>query len=253
MEENKKVMFVSTKETLITNGLLGKIKAAGREPFYAYSMADVTAHTGDLPGAIVYYMDDDVAECATLHSAIDELCEAAGLKVICVGTKEQYDAFLKNFAAERVADFFTRPLNMDAFIKCVLDGGAGTAAQRKRVLIVDDDTAYRQLVREWLKGRYDVAMANGGSQAIAILSTQKCDLVLLDYEMPIVAGPQVMEMIRELPETGNIPIIFLTGKDDEASIRRVLELHPEGYLLKTVTDEALLKKVEEVLAGQPET
>lgn len=247
-EISNKVMFISTKETLITNGLMNKIRAEDREPYYVYNVEGLLAHSEEEHGAIVYYMDDDVSECAELHATLDELCAKYRKKVVCVGTQAQYDVFLENFAQMRVASFFERPLNMDRFLKCVTEG-AGAVKRKQRVLIVDDDASYRQLVREWLKGRYDVSMANGGTQAITLLSTQECDLVLLDYEMPIVPGPQVMEMIRSLPQAANIPIIFLTGKDDEASIRRVLELHPAGYLLKTVSEADLLKKVEDVLAG----
>lgn len=91
-------------------------------------------------------------------------------------------------------------------------------------------------------------MANGGAQAIRLLSKQECDLVLLDYEMPVASSPQVMETIRAIPKATWIPIIFLTGKDDVESVRKVLSLSAQGYLLKTVNEATLLKKVEDVLA-----
>ncbi len=248
MEETKKVMFISTKETLITNGLMNKLRNAGLEPYYVYNAEQLAAHSEENHCAVIYYLDDDVSELAELHAKLDSLCAAYGKKIICVGSPKQYDVFLQKFNVARVADFFERPLNMELFLKCVTDG-PGRANRRKRILIVDDDARQRQLVREWLKGTYDVSMANGGPQAIAVLSSQECDLVLLDYEMPIVSGPQVMEMIQSLPNCAELPIVFLTGKDDEMSIRRVLELHPAGYLLKSVSAEELLKKVADVLAG----
>ncbi|MBE7005105.1 MAG: response regulator [Ruminococcaceae bacterium] len=244
----RKVMFITTRETLITNGILRKIAAEGKEPYYVYNKDQLAAQSLENHCAVVYHLGDDVKELGELHAKLDELCARSGKKVICIGTQEQYHVFLEDFAQVRVAAFFERPLNMDRFLKCVIEG-QDTANQRKRILIVDDDASYRQLVREWLKDKYDISMANGGTQAITVLSAKTCDLVLLDYEMPIVPGPQVMEMIRSMPQTENIPIVFLTGKDDEMSIRRVLELHPAGYLLKTVSEADLLKKVEDVLAA----
>ncbi len=248
MEATTRTMFISTKETLITGGLMAKLKKAGLEPYYVYNVEQLIAHSEEDHCAVVYYLDDDVSELSELHATLDEFCAKFRKKVVCIGSQEQYNAFLSNFTSTHVAGFFERPLNVELFLKCVLDGPS-SANRRKRVLIVDDDMRQRQLVREQLKEKYDVSMANGGPQAIAVLSAQDCDLVLLDYEMPIVSGPPVMEMIRSLPQGKDLPIVFLTGKNDEASIRRVMELRPAGYLLKSVSEAELLKKVETVLAN----
>lgn len=65
------------------------------------------------------------------------------------------------------------------------------------------------------------------------------DLILLDYEMPVTDGPQVLEMLRSDDETKSIPVIFLTGKDDKESVMSVLALKPEGYILKTSGKEEI--------------
>ncbi len=243
--DSKKVMFISTKETLITSGLMNKIKASGREPYYALTAEEISAGADEGTGAIVYYMNDDAEKYEKVHAALDELCECSGKRVICIATKEQHDILVKSMNPLNISNFFERPLNMDRFLECVAEETRGK--KKRRVLIVDDDASYRQLVREWLKGSYEVSMANGGTQAITILSSKEFDLILLDYEMPIVPGPQVMEMIQSLPQGKDLPIVFLTGKNDEASIRRVMELHPAGYLLKSVSAADLLKKVADVL------
>ncbi|MBR4707500.1 MAG: response regulator, partial [Pseudobutyrivibrio sp.] len=69
------------------------------------------------------------------------------------------------------------------------------------------------------------------------------DLILLDYEMPITDGPQVLEMLRQDDETAKIPVFFLTGRDDKESVVKVLDLKPEGYILKTVTRDELMNKL----------
>lgn len=245
MEILNNVMFVSTKTTIITDGIMAKLKGLDRVPYYVKSAAEITADANDKTGVIVYYMNDDVKAYWSLHEAIDNYCTRYGRKVICIATKEQYDEMTKAIDPQHIASFFERPLEMERFLRCVMDETKGR--KKKRVMIVDDDMRQRQLVRECLKEKYDVSMANGGTQAIAMLSTQECDLVLLDYEMPIVPGPQVMEMIQSLPQGRDLPIVFLTGKNDEASIRRVMELHPAGYLLKSVSAADLLKKVSDVL------
>ena len=126
---------------------------------------------------------------------------------------------------------------------------AGPAAvAKKKVMIVDDDTEYLALVRDWLKDRYQVFMANSGMQAIKQLGTNKVDLILLDFQMPITSGPKVLEMIRSDTETSSIPVFFLTGRNDKDSVMQVVSLKPEGYLLKTIEKQALLAKLEQFFA-----
>jgi len=70
-------------------------------------------------------------------------------------------------------------------------------------------------------------------------------MILLDYEMPVTSGPQVLEMIRSETRTGTIPVIFLTGKGDRESVVKVLALKPDGYLLKSTDKATLLKSLED--------
>ncbi len=67
---------------------------------------------------------------------------------------------------------------------------------------------------------------------------------MLDYEMPITSGPQVMEMIRSEPNSEGIPIIFLTGKSDKESVMSVMALKPQGYMLKSMPKEEILKTID---------
>ena len=90
-----------------------------------------------------------------------------------------------------------------------------------------------------------------GMQAITFLlklpESDKVDLILLDYEMPVVDGPQVLQMLRQEPATDSIPVIFLTGNGTKEAVTRVMELKPDGYLLKTTQKEDILKFLAEKL------
>ena len=81
-------------------------------------------------------------------------------------------------------------------------------------------------------------------QAITYIANHKPDLILLDYDMPITPGPQVMEMIRSEFNSSEIPIIFLTGKSDRESIMRVMKLKPQGYLLKTMSRDDIMAAID---------
>ena len=120
--------------------------------------------------------------------------------------------------------------------------------KRKSILIVDDDVSYMSMIMEWLKEKYRVSLANSGMEAITWLAGNTPDLILLDYEMPITPGPQVLQMIQSSVKTADIPVIFLTGKSDRDSILSVLALKPAGYLLKSIDKDGLNKELDEFFA-----
>lgn len=116
---------------------------------------------------------------------------------------------------------------------------------KKKILVVDDSGAMLRNVKGWLEGRYQVILANSGAMAIKYLTLNKPDLVLLDYEMPVVNGKQVLEMIRTETEFSSVPVIFLTSKNDRESITQVMSLKPDGYLLKTMKPEDIVQAVDD--------
>ena len=121
---------------------------------------------------------------------------------------------------------------------------------KKKILVVDDSGAMLRNVKGWLEDRYQVILANSGTMAIKYISTNRPDLILLDYEMPVLNGKQVLEMIRSESEFSDIPVMFLTGKNDKESIQQVLSLKPEGYILKTTKPEQIIQMIEEFFQKQ---
>ena len=166
-------------------------------------------------------------------------------KIMMIGDQDEYEAVLKIIPETAVLDLLKRPLDMDELLRrAVKYIEENTGENRKRtVLIVDDDITYMRNVYEWLKNDYVVGMASNGVQAISYLARNKADIVLLDYEMPVANGPQVLEMLKTDSETGQIPVMFLTGHGDKKSVLSVIDLQPVDYLLKTIDKKTLLGKL----------
>lgn len=112
--------------------------------------------------------------------------------------------------------------------------------EKKNILVVDDDPMMLKLIKEHLKDTYSVATAINSSIAFKFLEKKKTDLILLDYEMPGENGAQLLEKVRNNENTAYLPVIFLTGINDKEKIRKVLELKPQGYLLKPIDRNKLL-------------
>ena len=137
---------------------------------------------------------------------------------------------------------FKRPIDVKVTAKIVDEYIKDYGKQvKKKVLVVDDSGAMLRNVKGWLGEKYNVILANSGTMAIKYLATDRPDLVLLDYEMPVIDGRQVLEMIRTETEFRDIPVIFLTSKNDRESILKVMELKPEGYLIKTIEPERIVE------------
>ena len=99
----------------------------------------------------------------------------------------------------------------------------------------------------WLeKGGYEVMKASSGKDALAMMETDKPDLVLLDYAMPEMNGPAVLAAIRENPETKDIPVVYRTGMDDTGS-EGTDGCKPDGVVSKSEGRPSLMKAVETIL------
>lgn len=98
-----------------------------------------------------------------------------------------------------------------------------------------------------MENDYDVSSAISGMAALKFLNVKEVDLILLDYEMPEMSGPDVLKKLRENPMTADIPVVFLTGINDASKIQKALVLKPDGYLLKPVEKSMLMEKIKELL------
>ncbi|MDE6362838.1 MAG: response regulator [Lachnospiraceae bacterium] len=117
-------------------------------------------------------------------------------------------------------------------------------SHKKKVLVVDDSEFILRAMSDLLGNDYEVLTAKSGMSAIRGITLDRPDLVLLDYEMPVCDGSQVLEMIRSEKEFADIPVIFLTSKVDKESVSKVIALKPEGYLSKSMSPETVKKEVD---------
>ena len=122
------------------------------------------------------------------------------------------------------------------------------ASPKKKILVVDDSLTIRHGMKQLLEGDYEVAMAESGVAAIRTITLNRPDLVLLDYEMPIVDGKQTLEMLRSEKSFEDIPVIFLTGRRDTTTMIQVMPLKPAGYLLKDSKPADLKKEIDAFFA-----
>ena len=117
-------------------------------------------------------------------------------------------------------------------------------SQKKKILVVDDSKVMLLAMKELLDQEYEVSFADSGFSAISSLTLNRPDLILLDYEMPVCNGRQVLEMIRSQKDFAGIAVIFLTGRVDKESVKQVVSLKPAGYLSKNLELPEIKKNID---------
>jgi len=101
-----------------------------------------------------------------------------------------------------------------------------------RVLLVDDARTNLDILVEGLRGEYKLSLALGGEMALAVAARTTPDLVLLDIMMPGMDGYEVCRRLRALPETAEVPIIFLSSLEDVQHKSRGFEAGANDYVTK---------------------
>jgi CheY-like chemotaxis protein len=120
------------------------------------------------------------------------------------------------------------------------------------VLVVDDDEFTRHFVARTLEaGGYRALVAEDGRQGMALLATERVDLVLMDVEMPGLSGIETTRRLRERWPAEGLPVIMLTGHGERETVIGALEAGASDFLVKPCSRSALLGKVAEKL-GSPQ-
>lgn len=112
------------------------------------------------------------------------------------------------------------------------------------ILLVEDTPEHIEAVLAVLqKNNFKIRVAKKWNTALKLLSRHQPDLILLDIFMPEMDGFELCKTIKENPAYSSVPIIFLTARDDEESIRKGFELGAQDYVIKPFHTSELLARV----------
>lgn len=118
-----------------------------------------------------------------------------------------------------------------------------------KVLIVDDNSASRDLLRAILKGfQFEIVEACHGQQALDRIRQERPDLVLLDIDMPVLDGYGVVRVIRQDAHFAELPIVAVTAYAMDSDREKALAAGFTAYVTKPVRAASLRKQVKELLS-----
>ncbi len=117
--------------------------------------------------------------------------------------------------------------------------------ERPTVLVVDDEPEVRELLRDFLEAAgYAVEMAQDGAEALNLIAQRPIQCLLLDVMLPGLSG---FEICRQIRETYDLPILFLSARDGDMDKIRGLGLGGDDYIVKSATPSEVVARIKSVL------
>jgi two-component system sensor histidine kinase EvgS len=122
-----------------------------------------------------------------------------------------------------------------------------TERLQQRILVVEDNETNAELVRLFLRHKYQITVASDGPRALALCESVPFDLIMMDINLgQVMSGIEAVKLIRHLPGYQSIPILAITGYTQYGDRSRLLAHGCTHYLAKPFTKEQLLKMVESI-------
>lgn len=238
----EQILLIAESKTFMVNAITKSLEDEFYDVIFSRPVPKAIAALPNRPNFIIIYVDNATRHTIDTLSYLRELYQEneSDISIYLVGNGREIEDAYTYLPREYTKGNFSRPLNEKLLVEKLRMNQALSEddMSRKSILVVDDDPVMLRTIKEWLAGTYHVYMANSGANAIALLARNHVDLVLLDYEMPVISGAKVFEMMRSEPQTKDIPVMFLTARDDREAVMKVSALRPERYILKgTAPDE----------------
>ena len=240
------VLTVGTHESYLLRSVREGLSERGVNT--VYSNGDIEAFKDNATDfqLFIIFSDEELGANMTFLVYLKDLAIEKDVPIFVIGYAEENDAVCKIVPEFLIAKKFLRPINANEVEREIVQFvDQNPSLNRKKILVVDDSAADLRSMKNLLDDKYQVILASSGASAIVYLSQEHPDLILLDYEMPIINGKKVLEMIRAESDYSKTPVIFLTARGDRKSIMDVLNLHPDGYLLKSMELGLIRKSIDD--------
>ncbi|WP_029322543.1 response regulator [Butyrivibrio sp. AE3004] len=254
---DKRVLLIGSQRSFMVNAIAKGLSGDGYEVVQCDFSKESIEAVENKPELYVLYLGDiDITDPEKSGieplKYLDETIDKQRFFLYEVGNTDELEFASKFLSKIKVTERFLRPLDVKELadqLDMVVQSNAMGEDQKKKILVVDDDGTMLRMIKTWLSVKYRVYMASSGKIALNFLQSNAVDLVLLDYMMPQMGGPEVLLEIRKDEKLKNLPVMFLTSKSDKESVVSVASLKPAKYLLKTMPKAKLLGSIDEFFFG----
>lgn len=245
---DKEVMLIGNIKSFMYNAIANGLEHEGFRTVRVPMVEDEIRREGVLQPFWILYLDEENVgkEYRDQYAFVKENVLMNNPRFLIIGHDDELQDVYQFIPQDIITKTYPRPINVQQLVsdmnRIIADEEGETV--KKRILIVDDTPASLHSLQKSLLQKYDVYMCNSGMSAITFLVKERVDLILLDVEMPIVDGMQVLEMLRSEPTIKDIPIMFLTSKSDKEHVMKAAKLNIESYLLKSMSPRLLVRSID---------
>ena len=249
-DEQEMIMIIGADKGYLINSIREIMVKANFDILFCGDISQIEKNTKRV-SAILMNADEYLINDQKLIVYVKDKATEEDIPLFTVGNYDFLDSLKKLIPMQFIQKEFCRPINVKDLVSDISTYlEEHDKKKQKKILAVDDSGVVLHSIKTWLGDKYQVMLADSGLSAIKYMTLNRPDLVLLDYEMPIIDGRQVLEMLHSEGEFADIPVIFLTGKQDRESIMKVMSLKPAGYLLKTMKPLEIIKYVDDFFEKQ---
>lgn len=119
------------------------------------------------------------------------------------------------------------------------------------ILIVDDSLPMRSVIKRTLKaagyGKTDILEAANGQEAVDLLKNSWVDIIMTDYNMPVMNGLELIKIIKNDEVSKDIPVVVISTEGNESKIKEFMDCGAAGYITKPFTAEAIRDLIVNIL------
>lgn len=119
--------------------------------------------------------------------------------------------------------------------------------RREKILTIDDDSDILDVLAITLSDNYDVISASNGKEGLEMVRSKNPDLIITDYNMPVMSGPEFCKELRKDILFRHIPVIMLTGKGEVKDMVFGIEAGADDYIIKPFEPDTLLARIRMIL------
>lgn len=249
--EKDNVLVVGSVQSYLPHSVIANLEQRDISILFSNGDMETISYSGIKFSAILIFVDEELLLGQQFLVYLKDIAVEADIPVFMIGYPDDCAEMSKIIPSYLIQKLFIRPINAGQVVNdMVAFLNEHDVRNRKKILVVDDSATTLRSLRTLLSAKYQVILAGSGAMAFKYLAQDHPDLILLDYEMPIIDGKQLLEMIRSEAEFASTPVIFLTARGDRESIMNVMHLKPEGYLLKTMDLKMVENAIDEFFEKQ---
>ena len=249
---NRTILFIKSENGFITQAITKNLKDSGFNVIEVTDSLDDINNHRSFADMILYYASGSKELISQRMTYLTDLCNEYNKTICIIGDESCVNEAMTTENNKRIAGAYKRPIDIRELVIGVMNqfDMHKEYERTKSILLVDDDSDFISITSLWLEDDYKVDGVCTGREALRYLDRYKPDLILLDYDMPDLDGYEVFERIKNDPFITNIPVIFLTGKNDRESVMKIINKKPDGYLLKSMGRTELMNTIDSFFADR---